>query len=256
MSGCDVILKDVNVILNGNHILKDISLTFNQGKVVTIIGPNGAGKTTLLRVIAGIIKTYKGDVLICGENLRSGRNIHKMLAYVPTLPNLDPWSRVSDVILIGRYGVSRTLIPNEEDYAKMMEVTSTLGIENLLNRFIGSLSSGELKLVLLAMGLARNPRVFLIDEPLAFLDVGNQSLVMKLLRDLARRGMTVITTSHELHLVPIYSDVVVLLKEGRVVASGSPHKILRKDIVESAYGIRLSYSNELSTPILIPKPTP
>ena len=253
--GCKIEVKDVEVTLNGNKILTNVSLTFEAGKVTTIIGPNGAGKTTLIRLLAGIVRPSRGHIRICGFPLSNTyrSRLSSIISYIPATPNFDPWSKVLDVILIGRYGVMKGMMSSKEDVEAAVKSASILGVTHLLNRYIGSLSSGELKLVSLAMGLARNPRIILADEPLTFLDIRNQLRVIRLLRKLALRGLTIITTSHELHLVPLYSDLVVLLKNGKVISSGRPEEVLRREIISSAYGADLVYSYEVKKPVLLPK---
>ena len=248
---CTVDVRNVKVILNGKVILNDVSLKAEPGEIFTIVGPNGAGKTTLLKALAGIIRITSGSIKVCGYNLES-KSVSSLIGYAPASITIDPWCKVIDALIAARYGVSNAFLPTSEDYDEAYRVSELLGITHLLNRYVGSLSGGEGKLVLIASALIRKPRVLLLDEPLAFLDVRNQALIMKLLRILSREGLTIITTSHELHLVSMYSDKVLLLNEGRVVAVGKPNEVLKRDLLETIYNTKLIDVERANQRILIP----
>lgn len=222
---CFVNARNVSVVLNGRLILSNISFSVEPGKVFTIVGPNGAGKTTLLKALAGIIPTASGTINICGHDINS-KGVSSFIGYAPASITIDPWCKVIDALVAARYGLSEAFLPTTKDYEEAYRVSNLLGITHLLNRYVGSLSSGEGKLVLIASALVRRPKVLLLDEPLAFLDVRNQATIMKLLRWLSRSGLTVVTTSHELHLVSMYSDKVMLLNRGKVVALGEPLSLI------------------------------
>lgn len=249
--GCIIEARDVRVILNGKVILNDINFKVEPGKVFTIVGPNGAGKTTLLKALAGIVHIASGTIKVCGYDVTSG-SASSVIGYAPASITIDPWCKVIDALIAARYGISNTFLPTTEDYKEAYRVSEILGITHLLQRYVGSLSSGEGKLVLIASALVRGPKVLLLDEPLAFLDVRNQALIMRLLRELSRRGLTIITTSHELHLVSTYSDEVMLLNKGRIVTVGKPNEVLRKDLLEIIYGTKLIDIERADQKILIP----
>ena len=251
---CGIIVSRLSVEINGTRILSDLSFSVSSGEVLTVIGPNGAGKTTLLRVLANIIRPSSGLVRLCGHELDNDQVLSRILSYVPASPTADPWSKVIDLLLVARYNISSRYRVGSEDFRAALEVSELLGISNLLNRYFGSLSSGEAKLVMIAAALVRNPKILVMDEPLTYLDLRNQALIINLIRELAHRGLTIVTSSHELHLVPMYSTKVLLLNRGSMIAYGNPQEILTKDLIEKVYDTKLLNINIKGYNILIPSP--
>ena len=226
--GCSVVLEGVSIGLGIVEAVKNVSARMGPRGFHVIAGPNGAGKTTLLRAIAGIIG-YEGRIEVCGMQPRLAS---RHIAYSPATPSYDPWARVIDVMEAGIYGAQRSLDPR--DAASYLR---QVGLDGYLDRRFGELSSGEQKLVDIARSLARRPKVLLLDEPLAFLDLRNQARILRLLRELSRTT-TVIATMHELHFLDI-SDQVLLLDEGSLVYAGNPKEI-PLSLLAKVYRTRIS----------------
>lgn len=217
-------------------VLNDLNFEAKEGEVIFILGPNGSGKTTLLRCIAGILKP-KGAVLIENMSLNdfSRKELAKRIAYVPQRGDTG-FLTVFDVILLGRkpymgFG------PSYEDYRIVKEVISLLNLERLAFRRINELSGGELQKVMIARALAQKPRILLLDEPTNNLDVKNQIEILRLIRKIARESnISVISTMHDLNLASLYADRILMIKNGKIFASGGI-EILNRENIKAVYGI-------------------
>uniref|UniRef100_A0A7C3MCQ1 ABC transporter ATP-binding protein n=1 Tax=Archaeoglobus fulgidus TaxID=2234 RepID=A0A7C3MCQ1_ARCFL len=217
-------------------VLNDLNFEAKEGEVIFILGPNGSGKTTLLRCIAGILKP-KGAVLIENMSLNdfSRKELAKRIAYVPQRGDTG-FLTVFDVILLGRkpymgFG------PSYEDYRIVKEVISLLNLERLAFRRINELSGGELQKVMIARALAQKPRILLLDEPTNNLDVKNQIEILSLIRKIARESnISVISTMHDLNLASLYADRILMIKNGKIFASGGI-EILNRENIKAVYGI-------------------
>jgi len=245
-----VVIKDLVVKYGDFKAVDKVSLRVGRGEVLTIVGPNGAGKTSLLKALVGIEPIADGVIEVCGKVFRSGERVKapKYISYVPAVPDVDPWSRVEDLLRVATYGVGGV----SDDYLRY--VAKLLGIEGFMSRYFGSLSSGEGRLVMIATALVRRPKVVVMDEPLTFLDLRNQARVMGIIRKLANEETTVIVASHEVHLTPLYSDYVAVMSRGKVVAEGAPEEVIRGDVLKEVYGVELVSTEELRVKALVPKP--
>lgn len=214
-----IIAKELSVEAAGFIILDSIQLSIPPSRLAAIIGPNGSGKTTLLRALAGVVG-YKGKTQVC-----------KPHSYMPAQPQIDPLALAIDVVKAGLYGASGGL-------DEAIRWAPRLGVEGLLHKRFSILSSGEKRLVCLLRALARRPRALLLDEPLSFLDVSNQALVLRVLREYAQaRSAAVLVSTHELHYLS-YFDEIIVLDRGRTRFQGPPEK-LGEDVVEEVYGVKV-----------------
>ncbi len=242
---CSIRVSKVNVYINDTAILRDIDLDIGPNGLHGIIGPNGAGKTTLLRVLAGIIG-FDGSITICGLKPREA---HSLISYVPSIPQTDPWARVIDILFASRYGLSGGLTWRKLDRVAVEDAVKLTGIEMFLHRTFGELSSGEQRLVCIARALARKPRVLLLDEPLAFLDVHNQYRIMNLLLQVSQNS-TVIMSMHDLSYIHLFKTITVLYKGG-IAYHGSPENVTRR-LLEKIYNVRLGEAILGSKRVYIP----
>jgi len=221
---------------NSKRILDDLSLSIPRSEMMFLLGPNGSGKTTLLKCIAGILKP-EGVVLIEKKDLSKipKSELAKVLGYVPQRGDVSHLT-VFDVILLGRRP-HMGWEPKEEDYRVVEEVVRTFQLSNLAMRRLTELSGGELQLVFIARAFAQNPRYILLDEPTNNLDVRNQITVMKVLRRAVKeKGISAVVTTHELNLAAIFADRIVMLKNGRIFASGGK-EVLTQENIREVYGI-------------------
>jgi iron complex transport system ATP-binding protein len=224
--------------------LNGVSMDVYGGELLGILGPNGAGKTTLLRCLYRAVKPVSGTIYLDGRSLEeySFSELAREIASAPTEIPPDFNLTVADIIMMGRHPYRRggfSLWEGEDDVRVVENVSAELGISDLLNRRFSTLSSGQKRRVLIAKALAQEPRILLADEPTANLDLKYQVEVMEILRRVARRGVSVIATFHDLNIASRYCDRVVLMKDGRIFSMGRPAEVLTKPIIEEVYGIKV-----------------
>ena len=224
-------------------VLRGIAFEVAKGDFLGIIGPNGSGKTTLLRVIDGILAPQEGAVLLEGTEIGKLRReaLARSVAVVPQYSALAFPFSVEEVVLMGRAPhLGRWRFEGDEDNRiarKAMEMTDTLG---LAARDMESLSGGERQRVLIARALAQDPRLMLLDEPTAFLDIRHQVDFFDRIRLLNRdRGLTVIAVTHDINLAAHYCDRIILLKGGRIGAAGPVDAVITEENIRKAYETRV-----------------
>jgi len=220
-------------------VLRGIDFAVEKGDFLGIIGPNGSGKTTLLRVIDGILAPQEGAVLLEGTEIGKLRReaLARSVAVVPQYSALAFPFSVEEVVLMGRAPhLGRWRFEGDEDNRiarKAMEMTDTLG---LAARDMESLSGGERQRVLIARALAQEPRLMLLDEPTAFLDIRHQVDFFDRIRSLNRdRGLTIIAVTHDINLAAHYCDRIILLKDGRIEATGPVEAVITEEHIRKAY---------------------
>lgn len=244
-------IENLSFSYNSKRILDNLSLSIPSGEMIFLLGPNGSGKTTLLKCIAGILKP-EGVVLIEKKDISKipKSELAKMLGYVPQRGDVNHLT-VFDVILLGRKP-HMGWEPSEEDYRAVEEVIETFQLRHLATRKLTELSGGELQLVLIARALAQNPKYILLDEPTNNLDVKNQIKVMKVLKKAVKeRRISAIVTTHELNLASIFADRIVMLKNGRIFASGGKEVLTRENIRE-VYGIDVDVLRHKGKVLIVP----
>ena len=236
-------VKNLNFSYGDRQILHDISFQIHKGELVSILGPNGVGKSTLFRCILGLLSGYSGQVLIDGQDARSFsvRESARHIAYIPQSSNPTFNYSVFDIVLMGRTsGLATFRSPRQEDVEKCHWALRKIGIERLQNRCFHRLSGGEQQLVMIARALVQDAPILMLDEPTANLDFGNQLRVLEQVRQLAREGYTVIQTTHHPEQSFMFSDRILALQDGRILAEGPPDQVLTEQIVKSLYGVEVN----------------
>jgi iron complex transport system ATP-binding protein len=227
------------VTLGGKLIVDGLSAGVEQGEWVALIGPNGAGKTTALRAIAGLV-SYEGSVRVLADDARKlgGRQLARRVALVPQIPLIPGGMTVRAYVLLGRTP-HLSYLGNERraDHRAAEAALEQLDLVPFAHRRLDTLSGGERQRATLARALAQDAPVLLLDEPTAALDMGRQQQVLELVDDLRRRrGLTVLSTMHDLTLAGQYADRLLLLDGGRLVASGSADEVLTRALITEHYG--------------------
>ncbi len=237
-----------------------VTLEIWSGKVMCLVGPNGSGKTTLLKLVASLVRPLRGVVYVNGKDARLYRpgEIARAFSFSePHLPRTLPM-RAIDFVLTSRYPFQRTLqyFESEEDLRVVESVAEELGIAHLLERRLDQLSSGELQRVVIAAALAKRPRVLLLDEPSAFLDVRNRFEVMEIVRRYAReRNAAVVVALHDLFTASLYCDSVALMSGGRIAALGPPADVFSSEVAKRVYGVGIETVRvDGTTVIAVPLP--
>ncbi len=255
----DPVLRFEGVALNfgEREVLKGVDLEVPEGAVVALAGRNGAGKTTLLRIASRVLRPTAGRIWVGGAPIDrlSRRELAKQLAVVPQDTPVSFPFRVIEVVLMGRSPHLGVLgFESRADVALAREVMERVGIEAFADRSILDLSGGERQLVLIARALTQQPRVLLLDEPTAHLDLAHRVAVLDLVRDFARDGRSALVISHDLSLSARASDGLALLAEGRVLDSGRPVDVLTPDNLMIAFGIHADViSAPDGSPLVVPR---
>jgi iron complex transport system ATP-binding protein len=234
-------MNRVTFSYSNGPVLRDVNLCVQKGEMVGLIGPNGAGKTTLIRLISGIVVAKQGEVQIDGLDTRGMKRstIAREVAVVPQQFNMPFAYRVEEVIMLGRTPFMK---PFRDSSARDREVIATtmdtVRIKRLEGRCFSELSGGERQKVVLAMALAQETGLLLLDEPTAHLDISHQVEILELLADMNEKGhLTIIAAMHDLNLASAYFRRLVLLKDGAIVADGSPGQVLTSSTIGSAYSV-------------------
>ena len=224
--------------LNG-LVLHNINLHIGAGEMVGLLGPNGSGKTTLIKLASGILKPNKGEIRLDGSSLNqlSRKSIARSVAVVPQQFHIPFAFTAAEVVMLGRIPFAKAFAEESEvDRRAVTNALELVGISELRERRFDELSGGERQKVILAMALAQQPKLLLLDEPTVHLDITHQVEIMGLVRRLnLERGLTVIAAMHDLNLASLYFDRLILLKEGRVSADGTPSQVLTEDRIGEVY---------------------
>lgn len=231
----------VTVVARERAILSDVSFRLDHGERVALIGPNGAGKSTLLRVLAGVLRPAAGRVELDGVPIagldRSA--VARRLAVVPQQTALPFSMRVEEVVALGRLPHESALRgAGPSDRAAVAAAIDRVGLGHLLGRDARELSLGERQLVLLALAVAQEAPVLLLDEPTVHLDLRHQVEAMELLCDLNERdGTALVAVLHDLGLAAHFFPRLVIIEHGRIVADGPPDEVLTDDRIRDTFGV-------------------
>lgn len=237
--------------------LADVSIEVPVGTLYAVLGPNGSGKSTLMRALLGVVSTARGTVRVEGRPLEqwSRRDLARAVGVVTQRePRAFPMT-VWELVEMGRYphlGPLRT--PGSDDRTIIRQALSRCDVQELGDRSVDTLSGGELQRVRIARALAQEPRALALDEPTSSLDIRHEMTILRLLRDLADRGTTVLLITHNLNMAARFADRILLLDRGRTVADGSVDEVIRSDVLERVYGWPVSVGEDPTTgaPLVTP----
>lgn len=222
--------------------LHDASFDFAPAGFVAVAGPNGAGKSTLLGIMAGLRHPYSGSCAYAGTEVRDWRRreFARRVAFLPQMFRLEFPFTAEQVVLMGRtpYGGGWFESPDDFQLAEhAMSITDTLEFRH---RDFRSLSGGERQRVVLASALAQKPETLLLDEPTTFLDLKHQISMYRLLAELGRDGMLVVSVTHDLNLALQFADRVLVLDRGRIASDGEPAEVFTPQLIDAVFGVRAS----------------
>ncbi len=222
--------------------LTDITIEIKPGEFVAILGKNGSGKTTLMRCVNKILKIKSGSVHICDEDIVSLQmaDIAKLCTTVPADAPLDFSLKVRDFVSLGRTPFVNSLWwEDEEDERIVNQAMSDFGISMYADRRLHELSSGERARVLLAKGVVQTPKLMLVDEPSAHLDIKYKVQVMELLKMLSEKGMAILMANHDINLLTRFCDRILLLHEGEIIADGKPNDVVTQENIRKVFDIEV-----------------
>ena len=247
-------LRDVSFAYEADRlVVRDVGLHIDTGEAVGLIGPNGSGKSTLLRLVSGSLQPDGGSIEVGGDDLVSlrSREIARRLAMVEQQRTLGFDFTVREVVAMGR--IPHTRRWTRETHADRDAVERAMHwaeIGNLSERSIRALSGGEGQRVFLAMALAQEPSILLLDEPTTFLDLRHQLGFLSIVRDRIREGLTVLLAIHDLTLAAQTVDRIVMLREGTLIHDGSPGEVLTQENVQHVFGVRAAIGRHRETDML------
>ncbi len=248
-------IENIDASYDGRIVLNNFSVCARSGEIVGVVGPNGAGKSSLVRVISGTLAPTRGKILLDDVDLLAldATTRAKKIAVVPQSTRVPDAFSAGEVVLMGRtphlplFGAERA-----SDFEIAQEAMERTDSDWYAERLIGELSGGEQQRVVIARALAQEPRVLLLDEATAHLDLKHQTAIWSLVRDLARAGLIVIAALHDLNLAAQYADRLALLREGELLVCDEPARVLTREWLKRAYDVSVAVSEHplYHTPIV------
>ena len=250
--------RGLTLTYDKHTVVDGLDLALPAGQITAIVGANGCGKSTLLRGLSRVLRPHAGAVLLDGADLRSThpKQVARRVALLPQQPVAPSGMTVVELVGLGRHPHQTAFRPRTRDddriVAEALEATATL---DLADRLVEELSGGQRQRVWIAMVLAQQTDVLLLDEPTSFLDLAHAVDVLDLVTDLNReRGTTVAMVLHDLNLAARYADELIAVKEGTVVAQGSPAEVITAERVRGVFGLTASVVPDpvTGTPLVVP----
>lgn len=247
-------IKDLEFCYGDKMILTGTNLEIAGGELVSIVGPNGTGKSTLVKCMNGLLKAQRGEIKIDNADVKkiTRKQIAKKVSYVPqastSLFNLN----VFDMVLFGRRPHT-TWRSSREDRVKALKALKILNIEDLALNNFNELSGGQQQKVIIARALAQETEIIILDEPISNLDIRHQMEVMDTIRELVdKAGISAVMVAHDLNIATRYSDRIVIMNKGEIIAVGKPEKVLTKESIADVYGVEADLFRIDNKPYIIP----
>lgn len=240
-------------------ILDGLDLEITAGSVTTLIGANGSGKSTLLKALARLLPLRAGVVRLEGTPIGTlpHRTVARRLAVLPQKPLAPAATSVRDLVMRGRHPHQSLLRPwTPADAAAVEDALAATGLSEVAERDVNALSGGQLQRAWIALVLAQQTPVILLDEPTTFLDLAHQLEVLRLVRRInAERGSTIVMVLHDLGLAARFSDRLVALRSGEIIADGTPWEVLTPAVLAAAFGVDAAVIPDpvTGTPLIVPR---
>lgn len=263
---CEEIINDPRIVLDVDDVtfsynpkkglkpvLKDVTLDIRGAQLVSILGPNGVGKSTFIHCMNRILEPTAGAVMINDYPIKDIplKEMAKITGYVPYATSDSFPLSVTDTILMGRHPHSK-LGSLDDDLMVVEETLKLIGIEDLADRMFNELSAGQHQKVMLARGLAQQPRILFLDEPTSNLDIKYQLEITRMLRRLSReKNMLVVMISHDINIAAKYSDNILMLLNGGIYAVGTPSEVITKKNLKDVYDVDVEIIDDHGRPHMI-----
>jgi iron complex transport system ATP-binding protein len=233
--------QNLSIAYGNVEIVKDLNLKIPKGKITTIIGANGCGKSTILKAIARILQPKSGKICLNGDDIlrKNSREIAKIMAFLPQNPQAPKGLSVEELVAYGRF-------PHQNGFGKLRKedrkvidwAIEVIGMKQYRDRSIETLSGGQRQRVWIAMALAQETELLLLDEPTTYLDLSHQLEILQLLEDLNRKqGRTIVMVIHELNNAARFADYMVGIKKGKIVCDGKPEEVMTKENLKNIFNI-------------------
>ncbi|MFC1923815.1 ABC transporter ATP-binding protein [Chloroflexota bacterium] len=239
----DLQIRDVSFSYtdSGDFTLHNVSLAIRKSQRVALLGPNGSGKTTILKLASGVLSPKEGAILLGERDIRElpRREIAQEIAVVPQYFSIPFAYSVEEIVMMGRTPFIKTFSGGtEKDYMAVKYALDITKMESFKTRSFNELSGGERQRVVLAMALAQQPDLLLLDEPTTHLDINHQIEMLKLVNQLNNgKGTTIIAAMHDLNLAAMYFNRLILLKDGQIVADGMPQDVLTSRLIKDVFSV-------------------
>ncbi|MFJ7253787.1 ABC transporter ATP-binding protein [Streptomyces sp. NPDC098085] len=249
--------RGVTVGYGGQTVIDDLDVAIPPGVITTIIGPNGCGKSTLLRTLTRLLKPARGTVVLDGEDIvkLKTRDVAKKLGLLPQAPVAPEGLTVADLVARGRHPHQSWLRQWSSDDAGVVErALAMTGVSELADRPVDSLSGGQRQRVWISMTLAQGTDLLLLDEPTTYLDLAHAIDVLDLVDDLHESGCTVVMVLHDLNLATRYSDNLVVMRAGSILAQGHPRDVITAELLHEAFGLHAAVIDDPvgDRPLIVP----
>ncbi len=249
--------KNLNFSYGENQVIHNLNLNIKEGKITTLIGANGCGKSTLFGLLTKNLKPDSGEIFLEDKNIREMKlkEFAKNVAIVHQYNTAPMDVTVEQLVAYGRtpyHSICRrdNIEQDEERIRRAMEITN---IYDIRNRNVAELSGGQKQRVWIAMSLAQDTRILFLDEPTTYLDIRYQLEILKIIRRLNREfQMTIIMVLHDLNQSLFYSDELVAMSDGKILASGNPKQVLTRQMLRDIYHVDLKITEVEQTPFVIP----
>ncbi len=222
------------------RIINNLCLAVEQGKILSIVGPNGSGKSTLLKALSRNLKPENGSVLLDGKDIQSiaAKKLACQMAILHQSSRAPGDLTVRDLVEYGRFPYQHWWKGKEEDKDIVEWALEQTGLAKLATRLVNTMSGGEQQRVWIAMALAQQPRILLLDEPTTYLDICHQFEILDLITQLNReQGITIIMVLHDMNYAAKYSDCIAVLSEGKIYALGHPNEVITTDMLREVFKV-------------------
>lgn len=240
-------------------IISDINMTIPKNQISVIIGSNGCGKSTLLKTFSRLINPLSGQILLDGKAITSfpSKQVAQIMGLLPQSPTVPEGIKVTDLVARGRFPYGQFLkCMTRKDFEAIEEAMDIMGITKLADRNVDELSGGQRQRIWIALALAQQTEILLLDEPTTFLDISYQIEILDLLTDLNRRRQTtIVMVLHDINLSARYGDHLFAMENGSLIAQGTPKEIVTSSLIKKIYGLDCMVIDDpvSGTPLIIPK---
>lgn len=249
--------ENITIKYDDRIISENLSVKIPHGSFTAIVGPNACGKSTLLRTLSKLIKPSKGEVLLDGKKIAiyKSKEVARKLGLLPQTSTAPEGITVANLIAHGRFPHQSLMRQwNDDDEKAVLDAMELTNTSELSHRFVDELSGGQRQRVWVAMVLAQQTPLLLLDEPTTYLDIAHQIELLELFTDLNEQGNTIVAVLHDLNHAARYATHIIAMKEGRIIAQGNPKEVVTAQLVEEVFGLKcIVIKDPVShTPLVIP----